>query len=182
MDGMPLLPPTQPHWPRLLAIDHPTPCGPARRCSIDLVELPRLRLSFRVEAHPFRLCCVEHAGLVIAPSPSDKRTLALLKPMPSPLLLESSQGEQYVLLSATTLPTRPALKAALFSTTLVLDRSDHKWIAACGNAPVYLYPVSAHVATSSPAARAAMRACPCFDSTATPPNHSLSLSRTPTPI
>ena len=61
--------------------------------------------------------------------------------MPSSLLLENAQGEHCVLVSATTLPYRPALKAALFSTEVVIDRSNRKWIANCGNAPAYLYPV-----------------------------------------
>ena len=115
--------------------------GPEDLCSIDLVELPRLRLSFRVEQNPFRLCCVEHAGLVVAPPPSDPRTIALLACMPSFLLLQNASGEEFVLVSATTLPTRPALKAALFSTGVVLDRSSRSWIASCGNAPAYLYPL-----------------------------------------
>ena len=115
--------------------------GPEDVCSIDLVELPRLKLSFRVETHPLRLCCVEHAGLTVAPTPSDERMRALLSCVPSSLLLENAQGELAVLVSATTLPTRPALKAALFSTEVVLDRSNRQWIANCGNAPAYLYPV-----------------------------------------
>ena len=48
--------------------------SPEDICSIDLVELPRLKLSFRVEAHPFKLCCVEHAGQTVAPPPDDPRT------------------------------------------------------------------------------------------------------------
>ena len=86
--------------------------SPEDICSIDLVELPRLKLSFRVEAHPFKLCCVEHAGQTVAPPPDDPRTKSLLACMPSSLLLENAQGEHCVLVSATTLPYRPALKAA----------------------------------------------------------------------
>ena len=46
--------------------------GPDDVCSIDLVELPRLKLSFRVETSPLRLCCLEHSGLTIAPTPSER--------------------------------------------------------------------------------------------------------------
>lgn len=99
---------------------------------MDLVELPRLKLSFAVETHPLRLACIEHAGMSIASPPSDARTRTLLAPLAASLLLENAQGELSVLVSATTLPSRPALHAALFSTDVVLDRSNRAWIANCG--------------------------------------------------
>ena len=109
-------------------------------CSIDLVELPRLRLSFRIQSHPLRLLCVEHAGLAVS-THMDPRTASLLACVPHSLLLENAQGEHYVLVSATALPMRPFLKAALFSNEVVLDRSNPKWLRNVGNAPAYLYPL-----------------------------------------
>ena len=35
----------------------------------------------------------------------------------------------------------PALKAATFSTEVVLDRSNSEWLSNVGNAPAYIYPV-----------------------------------------
>ena len=109
-------------------------------CSIDLVELPRLRLSFRVESRPLRLCCVEHAGLYVSMH-TDARTDLLLNCLPHSLLLENAQGEHHALVSATALPLRPSLKAATFSTKVVLDRSNAQWLRNVGNAPAYLYPL-----------------------------------------
>ena len=81
--------------------------GPVDQCTVSLVELPRLRLSFRAvqESSGLRLDCVEHAGLRIT-TRSDERTRGLLRGLPHSLLLENGQGELFVLVSATTLPTR----------------------------------------------------------------------------
>ena len=35
----------------------------------------------------------------------------------------------------------PALKAATFSTEVVLDRANSEWLSNVGNAPAYIYPV-----------------------------------------
>ncbi|MEC8559777.1 MAG: peroxidase family protein, partial [Planctomycetota bacterium] len=50
---------------------------------------------------------------------SDPRTDSLLRPLPHSLLLESAHGEHHLLVSATTMPLRPLLHAATFSTQLV---------------------------------------------------------------
>ena len=116
----------------------------ADSCDIDLVELPRLRLSFTAEssAAGLRLHCVEHAGLSVSGRDRmDARTRELLKGLPHSLLLENEVGELSVLVSATTLPSRPALAAAVFSTEVVLDRSNKAWLKSVGNAPAYLYSV-----------------------------------------
>ena len=86
------------------------------------------------------LHCVEHAGLRVS-SRADERLRALLRGVPHYLLLENAQGELFALVSATTLPTRPALHAAVFSTEVVLDRSNPSWLRNVGNAPAYIYPV-----------------------------------------
>ena len=112
-----------------------------------------------------RLASVEHSGLYLAPTTSlDERTRSLLRGLPNSLLLENNVGERWCLLSATTLPARPALEAALFSTEarrartrisvdchpstirclnaqVVLDRSNKKWLSNVGNAPAYVYAV-----------------------------------------
>ena len=87
--------------------------GPADQCTVSLVELPRLRLSFRAVQESdacLRLDCVEHAGLRIT-TRSDERTRGLLRGLQHSLLLENGQGELFVLVSATTLPTRARRRA-----------------------------------------------------------------------
>ena len=125
----------------------------ADSCDIDLVELPRLRLSFTAESSaPACACCVEHAGpRVSGRDRMDARTRELLKCLRHSLLLENEVGELSVLVSATTLPSCPTLKAAVFSTEVVLDRSNKEWISTVGNAPAYLY--SVHVGKLSASAR-----------------------------
>ena len=116
---------------------------PNEKATIDLVELPRLRLHFRAEPDErgrMRLASVEHAGLYVATC-CDERTAGLLQGLPHTLLLENANGEQFVLLSAATLPSRPALAAAKLSSEVLLDRSNRDWLRSIGNAPAYLYAV-----------------------------------------
>ena len=83
----------------------------------------------------------------------DARTSELLKGLPHSLLLENEVGELSVLVSATTLPSRPALAAAVFSTEVVLDRSNKAWLKSVGNAPAYLYSVRGTLGLAAPARR-----------------------------
>ena len=46
-----------------------------------------------------------------------------------------------MLVSAATLPSRPALAAAKLSSEVLLDRSNRDWLRSIGNAPAYLYAV-----------------------------------------
>ena len=62
-----------------------------------------------------RLQSVEHAGLFVS-TRSTAQTRELLTGLPHSLLLGNEEGQSFVLLSATTLPSRPALQAVLFST------------------------------------------------------------------
>ena len=80
------------------------------RCTIDLLELPRLHLTFRArpDGGSTRLYCEQHEGFFITNRRSDD-VMALLKGVPNSLLLEHTDGGLSVLVSAATLPTRVAV-------------------------------------------------------------------------
>ncbi len=69
---------------------------PTEKATIDLVELPRLKLQFRASPDAIgrmRLASVEHAGLYVT-TRCDERTAGLLRGLPHALLLENANGEQ----------------------------------------------------------------------------------------
>jgi hypothetical protein len=88
--------------------------------AIELIELPRLRLSFRARAEDgsppppgegageLRLFCEQHEGLFISNRRSAE-VLRLLQGVPNSLLLEHLTGGLFVLVSAGTRPKRVAL-------------------------------------------------------------------------
>jgi hypothetical protein len=119
-------------------------------CNIDLIELPRLRLSFYSQTdqvgvgnatHPVtRLYSTEHAGLFISTYHDDPAITRLMEGIPHALLLENNLQEFFILVPSGSIPLRPKLKASLFSVPLVFDRRCEEWLA---NLEVrhYLYPV-----------------------------------------
>ncbi len=108
--------------------------------SVDLVELPRLRLSFigRVDGGETRFYCQEHAGLFILldRSPYSEK---LLSGLPCALLLTNATKELFILMNATVKPLRPN-QSEYFSSALLLDRQDSIWTSNL-SVPHYLYQV-----------------------------------------
>ncbi|MAT98943.1 MAG: hypothetical protein CL608_17505, partial [Anaerolineaceae bacterium] len=105
-----------------------------------IVSLPRLKLTFQARkvGGVVKLYSVDHADLFVTNERSEETT-ALLAGIPHSLLLSNSNGEVSVLVPS--VPTiRPMIRTIPFSTELVLDRSDSKWMAALEN-PYYVYPV-----------------------------------------
>ena len=90
-----------------------------------------------------RLYSVDHADLFIT-NERNAMTTELLAGIPHSLLLSNSNGELAVLVPSVP-PVRPAIGAVPFSTELVLDRSDRRWLGVLENA-FYIYPV--HVSLS----------------------------------
>ncbi len=108
--------------------------------SVDLVELPRLRLSFvsgLVDGKP-RFLCQEHAGLFIA-NHRCVHTKKLLAGLTCALLLSNSTKDYYVLMNAAVKPLRPN-QVAKFPSALLFDRRDSKWISNL-SVPHYLYQI-----------------------------------------
>lgn len=108
--------------------------------SVDLVELPRLRLSFvsgLVDGKP-RFLCQEHAGLFIA-NHRCVHTKKLLAGLTCALLLSNATKEYFVLMNAAVKPLRPN-QVAKFPSALFFDRRDSKWISNL-SVPHYLYQI-----------------------------------------
>ena len=94
--------------------------------SIDVVEVPRLSLTFvaiKDDAGKVRLESSDHAGLFIhtAAFGLDKQTTEMLRGMPQSLVLTDSNGQHTILCAAVPV-LRPVIPADPFSTELVLDR------------------------------------------------------------
>ena len=114
--------------------------------SIDMIELPRLRLSFAARTvmqdgrAVNRLYSNDHVGLYISQHQSVQID-RLMKGITHALLLENDGGEMFIMVPAAALPSRPRLASQIFPTNLVFDRRNKDWL---GHLDVrhYLYPVS----------------------------------------
>tara|TARA_A100001015_G_scaffold259764_1_gene303937 strand:+ start:46 stop:2070 length:2025 start_codon:yes stop_codon:yes gene_type:complete len=131
--------------------------------SIDLVELPRLGLSFCAKeeeiiergvgsggsvdrlAKVTRLYSVDHDGLFVSnEATTDESTQQLLRGLPHAVVLErNTDGSLFILLPAGAKPevTWDLGSGGLASCNLELDRTDSEWLNNLGDARHYLYPV-----------------------------------------
>lgn len=94
--------------------------------SIDVVEVPRLSLTFTAkedEKGKVRLEAADHAGLFIQDAlfGLDRQTTEMLRGMPHSLVLTDANGQHTILCAALPL-LRPVIPEDPFSTELVLDR------------------------------------------------------------
>ncbi|CAK0867309.1 unnamed protein product [Prorocentrum cordatum] len=122
----------------------PRKAEPGTQPSIDLVELPRLGVSFRCEqvGGVMRLCCLDYGGLFVPNGPpTSLRSEAwkLLVQMPHAILLQNENSE-FSVLTPNVKPVRPIVQEDPFSTELVLARSDKPWQTAARN-KTFLYAV-----------------------------------------
>jgi len=134
----------------------------AEQDSMELVELPRLGLAFRVRpataARAVVLESLEHDGLVVSNRRSNE-VEQLMQGMPHAILLEDVAGDLFILASSAACPSTstassPAAAAAPPSSTpaeasasgrfwrpLMLDRGNEQWLANCSSVRHYVYPV-----------------------------------------
>ena len=99
---------------------------PNDKCSVDLVELPRVRLVFQAKIHIVqqekKLYSMEYSGLFLT---SKAIQSAFLQGLPHAVMLENEKtGELSMLIPASTLPLRPERPRSVFSSNLLLDRSN----------------------------------------------------------
>ena len=123
--------------------------------SIDLVELPRLGLTFQAKekesmvdnrkTKETRLYSVDHEGLFVSNEATTcESTRDLLKGLPHAVVLErSGDGALFLLLPA---GAKPEVEwdvgsGGLASCNLALDRTDPTWLSNLGDVRHYLYPV-----------------------------------------
>ena len=114
--------------------------------SFEMVELPRLKLSFMSrldEDGTMRLFSMDHANLFVS-NTRDPRAVKLIAGIPNSLLVANAQGEVSILVSVWKV-ARPAVQSHPFSTSLVLNHASGPWNAA-QDQHYFLYPI--HVSMS----------------------------------
>ena len=106
--------------------------GGEYRRVVELLELPRINLTFRARADRagcVRLYCEQHEGLFISNRRSDA-AVALLEGVPHSLLLEREDGGLAVLVSAGCRPKRVAMAEA--RRDALASRSSPRWLVCDG--------------------------------------------------
>jgi hypothetical protein len=118
-------------------------------CAIDLIELPRVNLSFRskdVESIDgkvdHRLYSNDYDGLFIATS-TESREIAerLLGTTSHFIVLQNPDNDLFILMPSCALPRRLHVDGSHLSVQVILDRRNQEWIDNIGEVRSYLYPV-----------------------------------------
>jgi len=124
----------------------PTAHSPA---AIDLIELPRVNLSFKSKAVESvdgvvdqRLYSNDYDGLYIATS-TEAREIAerLLGTISHFVILQNADNDLFVLIPSCALPRRLHIDGSHLSVQVILDRRNKDWIKNIGEVRSYLYPV-----------------------------------------
>eukprot|EP01038_Epipyxis_sp_PR26KG_P004458 gene4458-6304_t len=111
--------------------------------SIDLIELPRLKLNFSAKVDHngvLRLYSVDHVDLYVANESIGPSTIKMLSGIPHALVLTNVRGETQILVPV--IPVlRPVIQNEPFSSFIVLDR-----LKAAQSERFFLYPI--HISSS----------------------------------
>jgi hypothetical protein len=110
--------------------------GPS--ASVDLIEFPRLRLSFTVKDG--KLWSDDHSGCFVSSFRSDEIN-SLLGGIPNSILLEDRSRQHSILVPANAKPARPNDPGAPWATAVMLTRSDETWLENLSDVRHYMYPV-----------------------------------------
>lgn len=113
--------------------------------SIDLIELPRLRLTFEKKQDregKVIYTCLDHAGLYIAGYEPKLKFAPLLDGIPRVLLLKNADDEYFALIPSIAKPALLAAKTSkqFFFTT---SMSNQEWITNSGEGTNFIYPIHA---------------------------------------
>jgi hypothetical protein len=118
-------------------------------CGIDLIELPRVNLSFKSKDFKsidgdveHRLYSNDYNGLYIATS-NEAREIAekLLGGISHFIVLQNADNDLFVLIPSCALPRRLHGDGSHLSVQVILDRRNNEWINNIGEVRSYLYPV-----------------------------------------
>jgi hypothetical protein len=118
-------------------------------CSIDVIELPRVKLTFkskRIESIDGRveqrIYSNDHDGLYISTS-TESREIAekLLGSIAHFIVLQNADNDLFVLIPGCALPRRLHIDGSHLSVQIILDRRNQEWIDNIGEVRCYLYPV-----------------------------------------
>ena len=117
--------------------------------SIDLIELPRVNLSFKAKQvetidgkSEHRLYSNDHNGLYISTSTESREIVDKLVGLISHfIVLQNSDNDLFVLMPGCALPRRLNTDGTALSVQVILDRRNKEWIDNMGEVRCYLYPV-----------------------------------------
>ena len=118
-------------------------------CSIDLIELPRVNLSFRSKrvekidgSVEHRLYSNDNDGLYISTSSKARELVEkLLGSIDHFIVLQNEDSDLFVLIPGCALPRRLHVDGSHLSVQVLLDRRNQEWINNMGEIRCYLYPV-----------------------------------------
>ncbi len=118
-------------------------------CTIDLIELPRVNLSFRAKriekidgTVEHRLYSYDNDGLYIATSASARELVEkLLGSIDHFIVLQNEDSDLFVLIPGCALPRRLHVDGSHLSVQVLLDRRNQEWINNMSEIRCYLYPV-----------------------------------------
>eukprot|EP00960_Hanusia_phi_P029240 747854-Hanusia_phi.AAC.2 len=119
------------------------PGSESSSCTIDLIELPRLQLSFFSKVCSdgvTRLFSNSHAGLFISHH-RDVHLNQIVRGLPHALVLESMEGEISIITPASLPFRRNYQNGKLISTDLIFNHRDDNLRLSCMSVRQYIYPV-----------------------------------------
>lgn len=112
---------------------------------IDVIELPRLRLTFQRLLEPetgkYRYYSLEHAGYYIAETNSIKNLTRVLNGLDNAVVLRNNLGEAMVLLSALAKPSQFRIKKNSPAFRIVYSYADVEWNNNSSEVSYFIYPV-----------------------------------------
>lgn len=123
--------------------------SPHSPCSIDLIELPRVNLSFKAKnvesvdgKIEHRLYSNDYDGLYVATS-TEAREIGerLLGTISHFIVLQNADKDLFILLPSCALPRRLHADGSHLSVQVILDRRNKDWNNKIGEVRSYLYPI-----------------------------------------
>lgn len=120
----------------------PTQSNPS--VSIDLIELPRLRLTFEKRNDSdgkMRYYCLEQSGLYLTGYTDELKFKRLIEGIPNVILLRNMDNEHFALLPATAKPFPMKVKGNKNTYKVSFLTSDDSWLAQTGESTYFVYPV-----------------------------------------
>lgn len=112
--------------------------------SIDLIELPRLCLTFEKRLSKdgtTRYFCLEQSGLFLTGYRDELRFGELLDGLANTILLSNVDQEYFAMIPAIAKPALVKSKVHKQAYQLVYNRSDPDWIAKTGEATYFVFPI-----------------------------------------
>lgn len=119
------------------------PLSSAPDISIDLVELPRLHLTFEKRLDRdgnVRYYCLEQTGLFLADNDFQAEAQDIIAGIPHAILLCNVENEKFVMLPATAKPSMIKVRGDKYSYQLSLNRMDERWLDNI-TIPYFIYPI-----------------------------------------